>query len=74
MVVVGCVVAGAGDLSFDFWAYSYAFCSVLTQSVYLLLVEFQVGCRGKLICRTAVQSRAVVLLIYSLIVSVLVDV
>ncbi len=43
LVVLGCVIAGAGDLSFDVWAYSYAFSSVLTQSVYLLLVEFQVG-------------------------------
>eukprot|EP00878_Enallax_costatus_P030713 GHUV01033491.1.p1 GENE.GHUV01033491.1~~GHUV01033491.1.p1 ORF type:complete len:138 (+),score=5.56 GHUV01033491.1:2-415(+) len=42
LVVVGCITASVGDLSFDIWANSYAFCSVLTQSVYLLLVEFQV--------------------------------
>jgi len=41
-VVVGCVVAGIGDLSFDGWGYMFAFASVVMQSVYLLLIEFQV--------------------------------
>eukprot|EP00878_Enallax_costatus_P013594 GHUV01014213.1.p1 GENE.GHUV01014213.1~~GHUV01014213.1.p1 ORF type:complete len:425 (+),score=77.79 GHUV01014213.1:58-1332(+) len=46
LVVLGCIIAGAGDLSFDMWAYSYAFCSVITQSIYLLLVEFQADVAG----------------------------
>lgn len=44
LVVVGCLVAGAGDLSFDGTAYLFAFGSVLVQALYLLLVEFQVRC------------------------------
>jgi solute carrier family 35 protein len=42
LVVVGCVVAGIGDLSFDGWGYMFAFASVVMQSVYLLLIEFKV--------------------------------
>jgi solute carrier family 35 protein len=43
LVVVGCLVAGIGDLTFDATAYAFAFGSVLVQALYLLLVEFQVG-------------------------------
>jgi solute carrier family 35 protein len=42
LVVVGCVIAGVGDLAFDAGAYAFAFSSVITQALYLLLVEFQV--------------------------------
>lgn len=43
LVVVGCVIAGMGDLTFDPLAYTFAFGSVIMQALYLLLVEFQVG-------------------------------
>lgn len=46
LVVVGCVIAGVGDLAFDAGAYAFAFSSVITQALYLLLVEFQVRGRG----------------------------
>jgi solute carrier family 35 protein len=42
LVVVGCVIAGVGDLAFDAGAYAFAFSSVIMQALYLLLVEFQV--------------------------------
>lgn len=42
LVVVGCVIAGVGDLAFDAGAYIFAFSSVIMQALYLLLVEFQV--------------------------------
>lgn len=48
MVVVGCIVAGVGDLTFDLYGYVFAFLSCLAQAGYLLLVEFQVGCYGRL--------------------------
>lgn len=38
---VGCIIAGIGDLAFDPWAYAFAFSSVISQALYLLLVEFQ---------------------------------
>lgn len=41
LVVVGCIIAGIGDLAFDAWAYAYALSSVVIQALYLLLVEFQ---------------------------------
>jgi hypothetical protein len=41
LVVIGCIIAGIGDLAFDAWAYAFAFSSVITQALYLLLVEFQ---------------------------------
>jgi hypothetical protein len=41
LVVVGCIIAGIGDLAFNAWAYAFAFSSVITQALYLLLVEFQ---------------------------------
>lgn len=41
LVVVGCIIAGIGDLAFDARAYAFAFSSVITQALYLLLVEFQ---------------------------------
>lgn len=50
LVVLGCIIAGVGDLAFDLWAYSYAFCSVITQSIYLLLVEEQVRLRRAMYC------------------------
>jgi solute carrier family 35 protein len=43
LVVVGCVIAGVGDLAFDAGAYIFAFSSVIMQALYLLLVEFQVN-------------------------------
>jgi solute carrier family 35 protein len=42
LVVMGCLVAGIGDLTFHATAYAYAFGIVLVQALYLLLVEFQV--------------------------------
>jgi hypothetical protein len=39
---IGCIIAGIGDLAFDPWAYAFAFSSVISQALYLLLVEFQV--------------------------------
>ena len=39
LVVVGCVVAGAGDLSFDLAGYAFAFMSCSFQATYLLIVE-----------------------------------
>jgi len=44
LVVVGCIIAGIGDLAFDARAYAFAFSSVITQALYLLLVEFQASC------------------------------
>ena len=41
LVVVGCVVAGLGDLTFDLRSYAYALISCLSQACYLLLVELQ---------------------------------
>jgi solute carrier family 35 protein len=46
LVVVGCIIAGIGDLAFDAWAYAFAFSSVITQALYLLLVEFQASIGG----------------------------
>ncbi len=43
MVVVGCVVAGVGDLSFQMTGYIFALLSCTAQAAYLLLVEFQVS-------------------------------
>lgn len=40
MVVLGCIVAGAGDLSFDAAGYAFAFMSCSTQAAYLVLVEY----------------------------------
>ncbi len=42
LVVLGCIVAGYGDLSFNLLGYIFALCSCLAQSAYLLLVENQV--------------------------------
>lgn len=42
LIVLGCIVAGMGDLTFDFMGYFYALMSCALQSAYLLLVEFQV--------------------------------
>lgn len=42
LVMLGCIIAGIGDLAFDARAYTYALSSVVTQACYLLLVEFQV--------------------------------
>lgn len=52
LVVVGCVVAGLGDLAFDAAAYSFALASVVVQAGYLLLVEAQV-CGGVMWCDVA---------------------
>ncbi|GAX78815.1 hypothetical protein CEUSTIGMA_g6252.t1 [Chlamydomonas eustigma] len=41
LVVLGCIVAGVGDLTFDIYGYIYALLSCLCQATYLLLVEFQ---------------------------------
>ncbi len=41
LVVLGCVVAGLGDLEFDVWGYVYALLSCSFQAAYLLIVEFQ---------------------------------
>jgi hypothetical protein len=51
LVVIGCLIAGAGDLTFDGAAYAFAFSSVLAQALYLLLVEFQVRCSGSALRR-----------------------
>jgi len=40
MVVIGCFIAGAGDLSFDLKGYVLALTSCFLQASYLLLVEF----------------------------------
>lgn len=40
MVVMGCFIAGAGDLSFDLSGYLLALTSCFLQASYLLLVEF----------------------------------
>ncbi|WIA40554.1 hypothetical protein OEZ86_013896 [Tetradesmus obliquus] len=67
LVVVGCLVAGAGDLSFDGTAYLFAFGSVLVQALYLLLVEFQSDVAGastsELLWYNAMQSLPLLLLI-----------
>ena len=39
LVVVGCVIAGYGDLSFDAAGYAFAFMSASFQATYLILVE-----------------------------------
>mmetsp|Transcript_12864 Transcript_12864/g.27782 ORF Transcript_12864/g.27782 Transcript_12864/m.27782 type:complete len:379 (+) Transcript_12864:240-1376(+) len=41
LVVLGCIVAGVGDLTFELYGYVFAFLSCLAQAAYLLLVEFQ---------------------------------
>lgn len=39
MITSGCFIAGYGDLSFDIMAYTYGLISVLSQAIYLLLVQ-----------------------------------
>lgn len=39
MITVGCFVAGYGDLTFDLMAYSLGLTSVVSQAIYLLLVQ-----------------------------------
>ena len=39
IVVLGCVIAGAGDLSFDAAGYAFAFLSCSFQATYLIVVE-----------------------------------
>ncbi|KAF5826064.1 hypothetical protein DUNSADRAFT_4992 [Dunaliella salina] len=41
MVVVGCIVAGVGDLMFDLSGYVFCLLSCACQAAYLLLVEFK---------------------------------
>ncbi|KAI5065153.1 hypothetical protein GOP47_0019848 [Adiantum capillus-veneris] len=38
-IVIGCIIAGLGDLSFDVIGYLLAFASCILQSTYLILVE-----------------------------------
>ncbi|MCO5560394.1 hypothetical protein L7F22_014009 [Adiantum nelumboides] len=38
-IVIGCIIAGLGDLSFDIVGYLLAFASCILQSTYLILVE-----------------------------------
>ncbi|GAX76987.1 hypothetical protein CEUSTIGMA_g4434.t1 [Chlamydomonas eustigma] len=45
MVVLGCVLAGAGDLEFDLMGYLYSLTSCVTQAAYFVLVEIQ-GAKG----------------------------
>ncbi|ESN92315.1 hypothetical protein HELRODRAFT_122800, partial [Helobdella robusta] len=39
MITGGCIVAGYGDLTFEPWSYLCGFSSVLSQAIYLLLVQ-----------------------------------
>ena len=50
LVVLGGVVAGLGDLSFDPMGYTFALLSCATQAAYLLLVEFQVSSSDSASC------------------------
>jgi solute carrier family 35 protein len=64
LVVLGCLIAGAGDLTFDGTAYAFAFSSVLMQALYLLLVEFQVSRSLKLLYfRTYTSCRITVAIV-----------
>lgn len=46
LIVLGCVVTGAGDLTFDLAGYLFAFASCLLQALYLILVEVSGAERG----------------------------
>ena len=46
LVVLGCFIAGAGDLSFDLRGYCFALASCMLQAAYLLLVEFSGAKQG----------------------------
>ena len=46
LVVLGCFIAGAGDLSFDLRGYSFALASCMLQAAYLLLVEYSGAKQG----------------------------
>jgi solute carrier family 35 protein len=46
LVVIGCFIAGAGDLSFDLRGYAFALASCGLQAAYLLLVEFSGAKQG----------------------------
>lgn len=42
VIVGGCIIASAGDLSFNLSGYTYALLSCSVQAAYLVLVELQV--------------------------------
>ena len=46
IVVMGCIIAGAGDLAFDIRGYCFALASCMLQVAYLLLVEFSGAKQG----------------------------
>ena len=53
-VVLGCIIAGAGDLTFDAEGYFYALSSSCLQAWYLLLVSQQLS-----VNRRQEESRAI---------------